>query len=30
MGLPKMNCPQCDYDGGKYGHTVQLKRLALL
>ncbi len=20
----KMNCPDCDYDGGKYGHTKQL------
>lgn len=20
----KMNCPECDYDGGKYGHTKQL------
>lgn len=21
-----MNCPECDYDGGKYGHVVQLNR----
>jgi len=19
-----LNCPDCDYDGGKYGHTKQL------
>jgi len=22
--MNKMNCPECDYDGGKYGHTKQL------